>query len=305
MNLRSLTPVALAGALVLGGAPSDSEPVGAVCHAEIIWWFDFNGSDDVVPDNILNRITEAMDSAVSLYNAYADYSWSEYSNDPRGLRVIYQSSIATANAGYRGRVAFGGKINDWTAMHEMAHVFGVGTRNPQWNNNRDGNVWTGQAAIAELALIDGPGSRVNADRIHFWPYGLNTSDGDRHAHVRMVGALREDMGLSNRTYRFDTSDFNRNGRLDEGDLDVFISNWLTTGNGVGNDTFSRGDRNLDGSVDLDDWPMIRMDFLAANQGALLKGLVTDASVPEPSATAACCVTLLACASRRRRNPAFS
>ena len=254
---------------------------GLAC-AEITWWFDFAGSNPVnVPANKLEAITAAMDSAVEYYNAYSDYSLNEYSNDGIGLRVIYNQNVATANAGYKGRIAFGGKINDWTAMHEMGHVFGVGTIGA-WNQNRDSNnnVWTSPVAIAELEDIDGPGSVVHADSIHFWPYGLNTQDGDRHAHVRMVGALREDMGLSNRTFTFDHSDFNRDGYQDFADLQIFKNNWLKTNDGFGNYSFELGDRNLDGVTDLSDWVLIRQDFDNSGGGPFLETF--SFAIPEPS-----------------------
>ena len=264
---------------------------GGVARAEIQWWFDFAGSNPVnVPANKLAAITQAMDSAVEFYNAYADYSLSEYSNDGIGLRVIYNENVATANAGYKGRIAFGGKINDWTAMHEMGHVFGVGTIGA-WNQNRDtaNNLWTSPAALAELEDIDGPGAVLHADSIHFWPYGLNTSDADRHAHVRLVGALREDMGLSNKTYTFDDSDFNRDGFHDTADLQIFKQNWLKSNSGLGNFAYELGDRNRDGTNDLTDWVLIRQDFMNNGGGPFLAEFSFGTSVPEPSS----CILVLA------------
>ncbi len=252
--------------------------------AEVFWWFDFAGSNPKnVPSVTLERITEAMDSAVEFYNAYSDYPRSTYSDDPRGLRVIYNENVATANASFRGRIAFGGKINDWTAMHEMAHVFGIGTIGA-WNQNRNAsnNTWSGPAAIAELEDIDGPGAVLSADSIHFWPYGLNTQDGDRHAHVRLVGALREDMGRSNDTFRFDASDFNHDGFLDTADLQIFKDNWLKSHEGFGNQLFGLGDRNMDGVTDLADWVLIRGDFMDSGGLRFLEAFSVPAVVPEPN-----------------------
>lgn len=157
--------------------------------AQVNWWFDSAGSDAIVPTNKLAQITTAMDIAVDTYNAYSVYDWSEYAPDDWGIRVIYRSSVATANASYKGRIAFGGKINDWTAMYEMGHVFGVGTfRQWNWARNRDSanKKWLGTSALTELASFDGPGASLNADSIHFWPYGLNTSDSDRKANFRLA-----------------------------------------------------------------------------------------------------------------------
>ena len=172
-------------------------------HADLTWWFDFNNSTPDVSDSIINRITDSMDIAVATYNAYSDYDWSHVAGDSRGIRVIYQQSVPTANASYRGRIAFGGSRSPHTAMHEMAHVLGVGTFR-RWDNAslRDSTTrsWLGEAALAEVQDINNnPDSRLNADGAHFWPYGLNGNDGNRQAHVRMVGALREDMQLANTT----------------------------------------------------------------------------------------------------------
>ena len=258
--------------------------LASATHGEVIWWFDFAGSTPVdVPAAKLEQITAAMDSAVEYYNAYADYNVNTYSFDPRGIRVIYNENVPTANAAYRSRIAFGGKINDWTAMHEMAHVFGVGTIGA-WNANRNqqANLWAGPLAIAELQAIDGTGAVLHADSIHFWPYGLNVADGDRHAHVRMVGALREDMGLSNGTYRFDDSDFNRDGSQDAFDLQLFKQNWLATNDGIGDVSYRLGDRNMDGVNDLADWALIRQDFAAAGSLSTFENFAAHAAVPEPT-----------------------
>lgn len=200
--------------------------------AELTWWFDPAGSDAVVPQNTLDRITAAMDEAVDYYNAYAVYERSDFTNDGVGVRVIYRSSVATANASYKGRIAFGGSISARTAMHELGHVFGVGTYRPGtngWNDasnrNSSTNKWLGPAALAELATFNGDGAVLNADSVHFWPYGLNFGNEDsptnRFRHVRMVGALRQDMGLPNGNATGLAGDYNNDGVVNAADYTIW------------------------------------------------------------------------------------
>ena len=138
----------------------------------------------------LNQILYTMDTCLYIYNTYSNYT--------EHVRVIYDPSVQTANAGYKGRIAFGGSAGGKTGTHEMQHVLGIGTYS-KWGSNRDKDKkeWLGPKAIAQLKVFDGPNAVLKADQSHFWPYGINTKWDDTHHHVYMVGALREDMGLSN------------------------------------------------------------------------------------------------------------
>ena len=169
--------------------------------AQLTWWLDVDGSTPGTSQAVFDQITNSMNFAVDTYNAFSDYNWSHVASSPAGVRVVYQSSIPTANASYRGRIAFGGSRGGTTAMHELSHVLGVGTFfewDLPWNRDSSTNRWVGEPALNELRDIQqNPNAVLGADGAHFWPYGLNGKDGDRNAHVRMVGALREDMGLYN------------------------------------------------------------------------------------------------------------
>lgn len=160
--------------------------VSGTVNSQITYWLDQSALDSPHRDKII----QAMDSCISAYNTYSNYD--------EHVRVIYDETISTANAGYKGRIAFGGSIGEKTALHEMSHVLGVGTYR-EWDNNRDADnkKWLGEKAIAQLKEFDGEDAVLNADHWHFWPYGLNKNWADVEHHVYMVGALREDMGLSN------------------------------------------------------------------------------------------------------------
>ncbi|MCA9240056.1 MAG: sulfatase-like hydrolase/transferase [Planctomycetales bacterium] len=95
-----------------------------------------------------------------------------------------------------------------------------------------------------------------------------------------------------------TSDFNFDGQQDAEDLALFINNWLRLHPGGGNiDSYMLGDRNSDGVNDLADWVLIRQDFLAAGQGALLARVSLAAPEPCAATMAAFSVATLGIAGR--------
>jgi hypothetical protein len=86
-----------------------------------------------------------------------------------------------------------------TAMHEIAHTLGVGTHGG-WASRVSGGRWTGTNAINQLRALDGSSAVLFADGAHFWPHGLNqaseaTSADEYTRNVKMVAALRQDMGI--------------------------------------------------------------------------------------------------------------
>ena len=190
-----------------------------VVGAPITWYWDGPAN---TPAATLAAITASMDEAIDYYNAYSEYEWQEYSNDPRGIRVIYDPAVPTANAIYRSRISFGGSTGVQVAMHEMSHVLGVGTFEPVWTNRLESGQWTGAVANALVEEFDGPGTTIYGDASHFWPYGLNFSSEDslenRRRHVLMVGALRADMRLRSGNATGLRGDYNNDGRRRRGRL---------------------------------------------------------------------------------------
>lgn len=140
-----------------------------------------------------DRITSAMDSAVFTYNCYTDIE--------KRLSVSYVPSVPTADGNVNGSIRFGStaSMNSITAMHEISHTVGIGSR--EFAQLVVDRVFTGERATQQLRAITGnPTEQVHADGTHFWPYGLNytsevTSDEDLVNHCRMVVAIRTDMGL--------------------------------------------------------------------------------------------------------------
>ncbi|AOX44902.1 RICIN domain-containing protein [Microbacterium sp. BH-3-3-3] len=134
------------------------------------------------------RITDAMDRAVARYN--------RLDNIHRHLTVSYNTGVQTADATLSGSIRFGvnrAYMEEGTALHEMAHTFGVGTSNAFWNNCQYGG-WSSAQPL--LQTWDGPGATINCGGGHMWPYGLNYNSEyggqafDRH--VKLVQAMLTD-----------------------------------------------------------------------------------------------------------------
>ncbi|QJE96398.1 hypothetical protein [Luteolibacter luteus] len=148
-----------------------------------------NGSEKW-PEDRKKRITDAMDRAVALYNKVGVFKKDLTANNSPGT--------PTADANYDGWINFGGSINARVALHEIGHTLGIGTHGNWQANIKDGK-WTGKHALEQLREFDGKDAVLNADRMHFWPYGLNfdneSSKENDIRHVKMVLAMRKDMGI--------------------------------------------------------------------------------------------------------------
>ncbi len=170
--------IAGSGSLVIGGTNTPANPA--------LIWFHGGGGDA----GIQQQLTDSMNFCADTYNAYAYLHGN--------IRADYNAGVPTAQAGFNGPITFGGSRNGRTAMHEMGHVFGVGTRG-EWGANLSGGVWIGPVASRLIQQIDGPGAVISSDGTHFWPYGHNydneASPRNDICHVRMVEAFRQDMGL--------------------------------------------------------------------------------------------------------------
>lgn len=92
-------------------------------------------------------------------------------------------------------------------------------------------------------------------------------------------------------------DFNRDGQLNNADLQAFVSGWLQKAP-VGNDaTFARGDVNLDGVTDLADFALVRKGFALTGHASMLAGVSAALGVPEPSTLAQAMVMIVVFAFR--------
>jgi hypothetical protein len=168
-----------------GGAAND-------CPGSGTFTYTLEQAAQPTPDeqNAYDLITEAMDTAVDYYNCYTDLS--------RELWITYNPSVATADGNTNGSIRFGStaSMNYITAMHEIAHVVGVGAW--QFQDLVVDGIFTGANATAALREITGiPDDVLHADSMHFWPYGLNytsevSSEEDVIAHCLIVQAMQSD-----------------------------------------------------------------------------------------------------------------
>jgi arylsulfatase A-like enzyme len=85
------------------------------------------------------------------------------------------------------------------------------------------------------------------------------------------------------TLPWSAADFDRDGDLDQGDVQAFVAGWLQDATFGSSDTFARGDVNLDGVTNLADFVLVRRAFVLGGQASLLSNFSSQLSVPEPSA----------------------
>jgi hypothetical protein len=140
-----------------------------------------------------DKITSAMDTAVSFYNCYT--------NITKTINVSFVPTVATADGNINGSIRFGSSasMNKVTAMHEISHTVGIGTAK-NWSSSISNGIFTGTSATEELHALAPNEDAVHADSAHFWPYGLNyesegKTEADLIGHCRMVMAIRKDLGL--------------------------------------------------------------------------------------------------------------
>lgn len=153
--------------------------------ADITYTLHINNASSTIQNEIKSYISQA----VNHYNTVGSFN--------KHLNIYYDVNVPTANASSNGNLTFGGSRSTPTALHEIAHTLGVGTIGA-WASNLSGGVWTGQYGAQQIQAFDGNGAKINGDKWHFWPYGINyvTEDSTvvRFRHVRMVASFLADMG---------------------------------------------------------------------------------------------------------------
>ncbi|WP_338285102.1 hypothetical protein [Luteolibacter sp. LG18] len=150
--------------------------------------YKLSGGSENWPEDRRKRIVESMEKAVAFYNAHSDFKKALTANNSPGT--------PTADGNISGWINFGGQIGFRVTLHEMGHTLGIGT-NGNWQKNIKDGLWTGKHGLAQLKEFDGPDAVLHADRMHFWPYGMNfdneASEVNYLRHVKMVVAMCKDM----------------------------------------------------------------------------------------------------------------
>ena len=173
-----------------------------------------------VPTNIQDEIRSAINSAVSVYNEWSNYS--------KNLYVVYNSGVATADGNFNGTIRFGPSSayrNPMTAFHEINHTLGAGTYGT-WQSKVDNNakLWLGPAGIA-MSEQYFPDNTLKADYHIHWVGSGPTQNVDMYREgVHIIGALREDMGLSNGNLYDVLGDFSNNGSIGLEDYGILVAN---------------------------------------------------------------------------------
>lgn len=144
---------------------------------------------DDTPEDKAQEIRDAMDAAVMHDNTVGAFTGT--------IPVIYDSGVETADATYQGTIRFGGTITARAALHEMAHWLGSGTVDA-WNTVVVDGKFTGKKVTARIKELDGTDAVLNADSMHFWPYGLNQEEEwpDHQRNPQILSAQIVDLGLS-------------------------------------------------------------------------------------------------------------
>jgi len=190
----------LGGESSVGGASQEGGAGGASdgCPFSGNVTYRLNGSENW-PDDVVERLTAAMDEALYYYNCYADLT--------HELTVNYNESVPTAEANVDGWMSFGadrGYMVVATAMHEVGHTMGVGYS--PWSELISDGRWTGPAVVEYMTSLpdeqrdpDMYSQRdyITCDNQHFWPYGLNQASEHQSEwslinHVRIVAAMQRD-----------------------------------------------------------------------------------------------------------------
>lgn len=145
-------------------------------------------------------IEQVMDSAVFISNIYTK------TTQKLTVHYVTTKGVRADSGGSNGNIRFGSErtyMNVGTALHEIAHVFGVGT-NGKWKSFMTFSAPTGKTTFSGknatdmLRQITGDKNAVIfMDSQHFWPFGLNyvseyKTESDLINNCKIVKAMIED-----------------------------------------------------------------------------------------------------------------
>ncbi|MBX3434474.1 MAG: hypothetical protein KF847_14230 [Pirellulales bacterium] len=272
---------------------------GVVARAALTVTFDLafdkaNGTTPV-PTNVQNEIISAINAAMGMFN--------EWSNHTKNLYVTYNSGVATADGNFNGSIRFGPSAAYRTpnvAFHEINHVLGAGTYGA-WASNVDNNakLWLGTHGNA-MSQKYFPANTLKADLHIHWVGGgtLQNIEMNREG-VHILGAIRQDMGLSRGNLYDVLGDFSNNGAIGLEDYVILQSNLHTSVAGLSpSQAWLRGDFNVDGVIDYNDL----VGFTAAYNAVHGQGRLELAIgvIPEPACGALAAIGGALIVLRRRR-----
>jgi hypothetical protein len=257
--------------------------------------FDQANGTTPVPSNIQSEIMNAINSAMAVYNEWSNYN--------KHINVYYNSGVATADGNFNGTIRFGQGAQYRTPMvafHEINHVMGAGTYGT-WQQNVDNNakLWLGPAGIA-MSKQYFPNNTLKADyHIHWVGDGPAQNVDMFREGVHIVGALREDMGLSNGNLYDVPGDFNNSGVIGIEDYYILRANAHRpiSPSFTASQAWRSGDYNLDRQVNYADLMAFTQAYNAFHGPGRLEAVL--AQIPEPGGIALMAIGSSALIWRRR------
>ncbi|MDN3668492.1 hypothetical protein QWY93_04015 [Echinicola jeungdonensis] len=140
-----------------------------------------------------DRIKEAFKKAVEYYNSYTSIE--------KHINVYYNPGVPTADGNINGTIRIGSNVSyqrTGTAMHEIAHVVGVGTH-WKWGELIQGGTYVGPRANEIIQILSGDNNSIlRGDGTHFWPYGINGAHEDSGSpelyiwHALIMQGMKDD-----------------------------------------------------------------------------------------------------------------
>lgn len=179
--------------LLLWGFVTIPAPLIAQQRGHITYTLNKSANPTADEQDAYTRITAALDEAVAYYNSYTTIT--------KHISANYVPDVATADASFNGTMRFGKNRSYMvvlTALHETAHIVGVGTTG-EYSKLIVNGVFAGAKGTAMLREVTGDqGAVLKGDNMHFWPYGLNyasefNSKDDYIYHAKIVNAMYQDM----------------------------------------------------------------------------------------------------------------
>lgn len=240
-------------------------------------------------NNDLMHITDVMPTILDLLDIDLPEQYTALNGDAYNVVDFNRNSVSWADL-----LTSGAPLGDreFGSMHENNRMY----RKGDWkivSSNYAGNDGDGSTPNNTIASGESP-VLIAANEWELYNLAADPSELHNLAGNPAYDAILNELLTKYSLWAFETnvnsslpdatSDFNFDGEQDDADLALFIENWLRVHTGGGNiDSYMLGDRNFDGVNDLADWVLIRQDFLAAGQGALVSQLSLHA--PEPCAAA--------------------
>lgn len=242
---------------------------GGIRSPAIVQW------NDGLSESLKGQITTQVGDIRDLMPTILEAAGIEYPEEWTSLNGQTYSVLAEQGDSLLGYLQGGGQFErelGW--QHEGNRAYRIGNFKIVSNNyaTTDG-VAAGHWSLYDLAADpteqnDLSGLPEFADELN-----LLVSSYDRWAWQTTV----------TQTMPWSAADFDRDGDLDADDVQRFVTGWRAVAVVGSDETFARGDVDLDGDTDLTDFGLVRKAFLLGGQASLLNGLAAALQVPEPAA----------------------